>query len=64
MIFFNIFSHQKMSELNNSTNVDEKINPLYIAILSIIPACLLGITVYIFSKARKQESYSYKSLAP
>ena len=51
-----------MSELNNSTIVDEKINPLYIAILSIIPACLLGITIYIFSKARKQESYSYKSI--
>ena len=57
-----MFFLSKMSELNNSTNEDEKINPLYIAILSIIPACLLGITVYICSKARKQESYSYKSI--
>ena len=53
-----------MFQLNNSTNEDEKINPLYIAILSIIPVCLLGMTIYICSKARKQESYSYKSLTP
>jgi len=57
-----MFFPSKMSELNNSTIVDEKVNPLYIAILSIIPACLLGITVYICSKAKKQESYSYKSI--
>lgn len=57
-----MFFPSKMYELNNSTIADEKVNPLYIAILSIIPACLLGITVYICSKAKKQESYSYKSI--